>query len=515
MIKTIRLLARLSVFALVIVLSSCAEGVDDESFVRLVTNSKVSSPDPSSFAVTSQTNADGTESCVVEWTASPGASSYLCSVNIVDDPSNPVALNVKGKAQEGVGPIEIDGCRIIFDKKEDTNYEIVVKALGDKKLNNTDADTATVYPYSTMLTAQKIPAGQEISKFVNDYLSSNYEEFRAAYDADPANYELAFELEAGQTYELNDSAGFGIFPVTFRGDKINRPVVNVGEKGRIVTMAGTKIKWINFDCTAMKAKGLLCTDAVGDESITTDALGFKELGANQNCYVIMRTIMFQECFVKNLANGLIHGGDDGAAFSIKDFRITDCIIQQCNATGQSNNLLNMWRSSACASGFKDITLKNSTFINTEKSNGYFMRFAHNGSSLPEKIYGKGAKINAQFINCTLIQTTTSGNFINMFPNNANQVTISLKNNIFYDTYRIQKFIQGNTVDFAVNDNTIWGITNTVDKTDMEKYATEEDPMFVDATIKELDFTQAKCGLNFKPTSAIAGGKQYGDPRWFE
>ena len=103
----------------------------------------------------------------------------------------------------------------------------------------------------------------------------------------------------------------------------------------------------------------------------------------------------------------------------------------------------------------------------------------------------------------------------MFPNNANQVTISLKNNIFYDTYRIQKFIQGNTVDFAVNDNTIWGITNTVDNTDKEKYATEEDPMFVDATIKELDFTQAKCGLNFKPTSAIAGGKQYGDPRWFE
>ena len=175
----------------------------------------------------------------------------------------------------------------------------------------------------------------------------------------------------------------------------------------------------------------------------------------------------------------------------------------------------MWRSTASAEGIKDFTFKNTTFINTEKSNGYFMRFAHSGSSLPQKVYGTGEKCNFTFQNCTLIQTTTGGNFANMIPNNANQMTITVKNNIFYDTWRIQKFVQSNTADFAVNDNTIWGITNTVDKTDMEKYATEEDPLFEDATIKELDLTQPNGGYNFKPTSEIAGGKKYGDPRWFE
>ena len=515
MVKTFHFGAKLLTFAFVFVLLSCAKGVDEESFDRLVTNSQLSSPDIEKFVVTSQTNADGTESCVLEWAEVPGASRYLCEVNIVDDPANPQPINIKGKAQEGVGPIEIDGTRIIFEKKEDTKYEVKIKTLGDKKLNNTDAAEPTLFAYSTMLAAITVPAGEEISAFINNYITTNYETLKAEYDKDPANYELAFELENGQTYELNDSVGFDIFPVTFRGSKATRPIVNVGEKGRIVTQAGIKIKWINFDCTNMKAKGLLTTSSVADEAFSTESLGYKALGANQNCYVIVRTMMFQECFVKNLANGLIHGGDDGAVWNIKDFRVTDCIIQQCNPTGKSNSLFNMWRQSGGASGFKDMTLKNTTFINTEKSDGYLMRFAHNSSSLPAKVYGTGEKCNFSFQNCTFIQTTTAGPLANMVPNQASQVTISLKKNIFYDTWRVQKFVQNNTADFAVGDNTIWGITNTVDNTDKEKYATEEDPMFADATIKELDLTQPNGGYNFKPTSDIAGGKQYGDPRWFE
>lgn len=515
MIKTIKSFAWPMVIALVFVLSSCADGVDEESFARDVTNSQVTSPDPSTFSITSQTNADGTESCVVEWKASSGASSYLCSVNIVDDPTNPVAMSIKGKAQEGVGPIEIDGCRIIFEKKEDTNYEISVKALGDKTLNNTDADTATIYPYTTMLTAVKIPAGQEISKFINDYIDSHYDEFRPLRDADPANYELAFELEGGQTYELNDSVGFGVFAVTFRGDKVNRPTVIVGEKGRIVTMAGTKIKWINFDCTAMKAKGLLCTDAVGDDAITTEALGLKALGGSQDCFVIMRTVLFQECYVKNLANGLVHGGDSGASINMKDFRITDCIIQQCNPEGASNCLINMWRSSGGQGGMKDMTFKNSTFLNTElgTESSYLIRFANLSNTTPYKIYGTGETGGMTIESCTFAQALAKGQLGNQYPQTG--MTFTFRKNIFYETRYLQKLIRSNTANFTVDDNTIWGITFEPDNTDKEKYATLEDPMFEDPTIKALDFTKDKCGLNFKPTSAIAGGKQYGDPRWFE
>lgn len=113
---------------------------------------------------------------------------------------------------------------------------------------------------------------------------------------------------------------------------------------------------------------------------------------------------------------------------------------------------------------------------------------------------------------TFIRVYDKKEFGNNTPNN-NKYVITYDNNIFYDCFRLQKFIQGNCkLEYHQNLNTVWGIGQSVDGTDKGKLATEEDAGFDEAeTKKELDFTQPNFGLNFKATGAISS--TIGDPRW--
>ena len=47
------------------------------------------------------------------------------------------------------------------------------------------------------------------------------------------------------------------------------------------------------------------------------------------------------------------------------------------------------------------------------------------------------------------------------------------------------------------------------------YTILDDPQFVGPFLQEFDLTQAKGGVNFRPTSAYTVQNQIGDPRWFE
>jgi opacity protein-like surface antigen len=87
----------------------------------------------------------------------------------------------------------------------------------------------------------------------------------------------------------------------------------------------------------------------------------------------------------------------------------------------------------------------------------------------------------------LIRVYDKKEFGNNTPNN-NKYVITYDNNIFYDCFRLQKFIQGNCkLEYHQNLNTVWGVGSSVDGTDKGKLATEEDAGFAEAeTKKELD-----------------------------
>lgn len=477
--------------------ASCADGIDDsEKFSGGVTNAQLESPkiDDSNFSTL--LNSDGSESVKVTWPVVYGAGGYLCNVNIVDDPSNPVVV-VKDSI--------VDGCSAVFTKLEDTKYEVSIKTMGNDKLNNKEAQTATVYAYSTLIPATSIPEGQEISEYIKNNLIAG-------------DKEQGFELQGGKTYYLNEVVDFGLNTVTLRGDKTNRPTVIIGENGGLMTQGGLKVKFINFDCTAMQQIGFLTLSGNPDASISTESLGYKADGANQDGFVINNPIVFQECNLKNVANSLLYGNKKN--WSIRDFRITDCIIQLNNLG--SNSLIHL--QGASNGLIKNLTIKNNTIYNLVTNNSaYFIRYSNASNAQPKKIFGTAGNSTTHVItNNTFCRTMTNKDFANNMPN-TNTVVTTVEYNIFYDVFRLYQYIQSQAKK-STRGNTIWGVeggTPNGNDTGGRKddngnpYATLEDPLFAGPYLQELDLSRTDGGVNFKPNGELAVKNACGDPRWYK
>ena len=394
---------------------------------------------------------------------------------------------------------------VTFKKREDTKYEVSIKALGNEKMNNKEAEMPTLYTYSTLVPAQAIPVGQEIGEYINSHLI-------------PSDAEQGFELEAGQTYYLNTLIDFGLNTVTFRGDKVNRPIVIVGKEGGIMTQGGLKLKFINFDCTEMTTEiGLLGLGKNPDSSLSTEALGYKAAGANQDGYVINNPVIIQECMIKNLKNSLLYGNKK--PWSLRDFRVVDCIVQLNNSG--SNSILNLYGANPTNGLIKNLTVRNSTFVNIVKnSSGYFIRYANSSNAQPKKIFGDNDNsMNLTFESNTLCKTMSNKDFGNNMPN-TNTITTILKNNIFYDVFRVYQHANTQGPRTFLN-NTIWGVdggTPNSNDTGGRKdsngnpIATEENPGFTEP-FSELNLDLPNGGLSLKPTGTISS--TIGDPRWLE
>ena len=126
---------------------SCAIGEDSETWESSVRNAQLISPEITEVSFSTVTNLDGSEDVKLVWPIVPGAGGYAFSLSIVDDPENPEVL---------VTDRIIDGCSVTFQKREDTKFEVSIKALGNEKMNNKEAEKPTLYTYSTLVPAQTI-----------------------------------------------------------------------------------------------------------------------------------------------------------------------------------------------------------------------------------------------------------------------------------------------------------------------------------------------------------------------
>nr|MBP7473176.1 DUF4957 domain-containing protein [Prevotella sp.] len=472
-----------------LMLSSCAvDGFQEESFGGDVQNTQLTSPTLEKDNFSTVTATDGSEQVKVTWKVVYGAGGYECEVQNIDDPSNPVSLEKD----------TVDGTTFSFSKSDDTNYKVSVRTLGNSKYNNTDAESATDYPYSTLIAATTIPSGTEISQFIKDSLQ----------DIDT---EQAFELEAGGTYTLDSEVDFKDKLVTLRGNKINHPIVTLGEEGVMRTAKGLKVKFINFDCTEATNNGIVeCSGQPYTASIS----------AKNTAYILEDPIILQECMFKNVSRCLFYTG--ACAWGVNDFRINNCIVQLNNDGTKFSNgaVICAYSSTSSFEGaqswnglVKSITIKNSTIYNIkDNSKNRMIRFLTNN---PSKIYST-ADGSATITNCTFSKTMSKKEFANNTPN-RNDYSITFMNNVCYDVYRLQKFIQGNNTSCSTYNvdpayNTIWGISESVDATDKTRCATEEDPGFdATAVLQPLDLSQKNGGVNFKATGTISS--TIGDPRW--
>ncbi len=484
---------------LVLLAASCADGFDDnERFDGGVRNAQLQSPELTADCFATMMNPDGSESVKVTWPVVMGAGGYLCNVAVVDDPTNPVYL---------IADSVVDGCSLVFDRFEDTKYSFSIKSLGNDKLNNREAESASVFAYSTLVPALTVPADAEISEWINSQLAS------ASGDE-----ELGFELLAGQTYALNGTVNFDMAKVTFRGDKSNRPTVIVGEEGCIMTQAGIKLKFINFDCSNSKRTGLLELSDNPNPAISTEALGYKKDGANQDGFVINDPVIIQECNVKNLHNSLVFGNKKN--WSMRDFRMSECIVQLNNEG--SNSVIHL--QGASNGLIKELRIENCTFYNLVKNEkAYFIRYSNSSNAQPKKIFGNGDNSSTHSIShCTFAKTFSNKDFANNMPN-TNTIKTNVDHCVFYDVFRLYQYIQSQSF-MTTPFNTIFGVdggtpnnNDTGGRKDKNgnPYATLEDPEFVGPFLQEFDLSQPKGGVNFRPQASYASQNKIGDPRWYE
>lgn len=500
-----KLIGGMAFLTAVLLTASCARGVDEESFSAGVTNTQLESPtiDEASFSIL--TNPDGTESIKLAWPVVYGAGGYLCNVQCVENPEDEsvTAENPLTVIQDSI----IDGCSVAFAKIEDAVYNISVKTLGNDKLNNTDATEATTYQYSALVPATTIPAGSDIAEYINANLTNS-------------DKEQGFALEAGQTYTLNSKVDFGLNQITLRSTEKGgiHPRIIVGAEGTLMTQAGLKIKFIDFDCTNATQTGLITLSDTPDASLSTESLGYKANGANQDGYVINKPVIFQECNIKNLPNSIIYGNKQ--PWSLRDFRITDCLIQMNNEG--SNSFINLYNGKNGL--IKDMTIENNTIWNIVKNgSAYFIRYSNSSNAQPKKIFGNNDNSSTHNIRYnTFCKTFSNKDFGNNMPN-TNTVVLNTQYNIFYDVFRIYQYLQSNCTRHTPG-NTIWGVdggtpngndTGGRKDNDGNPYATLEDPQFVGPFLQEIDLDDtAKGGVNFTPTAPVATGNKAGDPRWY-
>ena len=492
--------------------TSCTEGADcDERFSGGVTNQELAAPEVEGFVISSQTNSDGSESLVVEWPVVNGAGGYLVTVAIVDDPANPIFLPFESQAASCEGENAfVDGCRIIFEKREDTNYEIRVKSAANKKLNNKESAETAVLPYSTFVPAEKIPhdTNPDIAAFINKYLADNAETLKAGHEAD-VNFEIAFELEAGKEYTINEPVDFGLFTATLRtNSKMNNARVVFGEQGKIILQAGLKVKYINFDATKLGCAFFYLSDAP-DASIKDENLKYKggtatykQLGAKKGAYIIEDPITFQNGMIKNLNKGLLFAGK---AYGLMDLRVTNSILQ---VNGGSTQFICMQGGNTA---IKDITFRESTIYNAQNSE--FFLIALNNQNRPN-VFGSAAATSAwRFEKLTLYlpgNDKKSGDRLKDDGGHTNYLTDAILFNLREIGNLKKTTISENTTVF---NNKRPGDSKAYDS-DYAKTGVEPvDPGFV-GPLTELDLSQPNGGVNFKPTSAPCVDGKRGDPRWF-
>lgn len=466
---------RLVVFCAFIftLITSCVEGYEEDPvFSPGVQNVTLSSPDVESIQFIP--SADGT-TVRIEWPVVYGAGGYEFTLLIVDDPNNPVVVGEENEF--------IDGCVVTRPLLEDTNYKVVVRSLGNDKYNNKAAELASVKEFTTMLpTYATIPAGVDLFAWFSENPIPSLEEEK----------ELAYVLESGGNYTMSDVVDFGNQKITFRGDKIHHPKIVMGEKGRISTSSGLKVKFIDFDCSAIPGSNSKAALILLSETPNPAIKGTGDY------YIIKDPIVLESCEITGVQRHLIF--DNKVKYCAATLLINDCVVKLETTQEQPIILFNQ--------GFaNDFTAKNSTFWHTgEKNNNYFLQY--NNSGRPDRAGFVNASVN--YLNNTFYHVCYNkqwGNY-NGFAG-RNTVYWNMKSNIFVDSGKgevARRFLGGraNQPTATFDKNNYW--YNSAFPEEERKYDTgtiiETDPQFKDPL--NGDFT-------------VQGSEQLteriGDPRW--
>ncbi|NMA73535.1 MAG: DUF4957 domain-containing protein [Bacteroidales bacterium] len=473
--------------ALFLFLNSCVNGYNDNwEFSSNINGTELESPNPEEVKITKTADSKGKEVIKIEWPVVHGAGGYLFTLYNVDDPNTPIPVGEENEI--------IDGCSVTRSSEEDTKYQISIKTLGNEKYNNLDAKTATIINYTTLIPVSGIiPDGSDLA----EYFTNN--------PIEKSDEEQAYELVPGGNYTLNSSLNLGLHSITLRGDKIHHPNVVYGKDGRLSTMGGLKLKFINFDCSNINSSSsngsFLLLDSDPDESIK----------GHGDYYIIENDIVLQSCGIKNINRHLLY--DNNKKYCPKTFRVQDCIIS-LNSTKQIIYF---------QGGFiNNLMLLNNTIYSPEGvSCQYFIQY--NNSGRPDRAGFPNGNINLS--NNTLYSVAKTDKMANYSGMRSNLVTLTLVENLFVDcgNKEVVRHLAGNNRNMTrnISNNCYWYEGGFKDDEEMGQSHGDnseankapssgfyEDPKFI-GPINNVNPLR----VNFTPTGKEILKREVGDPHW--
>lgn len=478
-------------------LGSCAEGYESpDGFDLGVRNTQMKTPvqDSISFKV----STDGT-TATISWPIVAGAAGHEVTFLNVDDPDNPVVI-------DGYDKKIVDGSKFTVSVAEDSKYLMTMRTLGNKELGNSDDTENETYNFSTLVpSVATIPSGTDIYQ----YFQEN--------PLDSAGHEVAVELEANGQYTLSGPVNFSCHKLTFRGDKIHRPVVNIIGDGHFETYSTLKIKFINFDMTEATAEGFIAMtkDSLPDNIKVENLPGYSGAKLSKGHYMVEDPIYIAHCWFKNLPHAMLYDNQVNCAFWY--FTVNDCIVQMNNTTNSNVGFINLYKAGKAV---KNITIEKSTIYNiVENNSACFIRYQSASNAQPAKTFGEeNANYKSQtwkFLNSTLVKCYTGWRFCNN--TSGNDFYLTVDHTIFYNVAQLYRMNMGSRsyrFNFFWNDAQDDKNRNSSSKDSSNApFASEYDPLFKGDITQELDFTKPNGGIDFSPQEYEIINNKGGDPRW--
>lgn len=485
--KKQRKYSTLFIIMLLFLINSCANGYKDNwEFSSIVSDTELESPDPKKVEIAKVTDSKGKELMMIEWAVVHGASGYLFTLYNVDDPKTPIPVDEENEV--------IDGCSVTRPLQEDTKYQISIKTLGNEKHNNKDAKTATILDFTTLIPVTAIiPDGSDLT----EYFTNN--------PIEKSDEEQAYELVPGGNYTLNEPLNLGTHSITLRGDKVNNPNVVYGKDGRLSTMGGLKLKFINFDC------GNINSDSSNGSFLLLDSNPDESIKGEGDYYIIENDIVIQSCKIKSINRYLFY--DNNKKYCPKTFRVQDCII----SLNSKNQII------YSKGGFiNNLMLFNNTFYSPEGiSCEYFIQY--NNSGRPDRAGFLTGNINLS--NNTLYAVAKTNKMANYSGMRSNKVTLTLIKNLFVDcgNKEVVRHLAGNNRNMIRNiaNNCYWyegGFEPTEemgqshgDNSDANGAPSSgfyEEAKFI-GPINNIDPLK----VDFTPTGLEILNREVGDPNW--
>ena len=479
--------------AAAILMASCAQdGFNEESFESNVRDTQVQSPDADKITI--KQNASGTEQ-IISWPVVMGAGGFECKLVDESDANNP----------ETIFEEIVDGCSFRAAREEDAKYRIYIRALGNKKYNNTDASTTTEVAYTTITEAYKvIPSGTDLAKyFVPDSIPEN--------ELDEVTKQLkpiAYDLEAGGIYTISDTVKFGNRKILLRSNKVGADIKTMKDKACFEIQNGFTMRNLRIDCDSSNTSGLIVCSNAPEATVPFNETKYTNAGT-KGCYLISEPVEIRNCMIKDMHKALVSTGESNG-WVVETLNIMNNIIQMDN---EKNYFLNFYGSGK-SSAFKELLIQFNTIYNLKENNDQFaIRFGNASNAV--KLFGTNSnpevgRFKWQMTSNTIMRVFTGKAFGNNIPNNVCVINI-ITDNIFIDVLQLEKYALGNQTKTTYN-NYFWGIVSKVAAAD-KKFGTEMDPGIVPPTTS-LDLTQKNGGLNLTPTGEVFTSGS-GDPRWLK